>query len=98
MVADWCALPSWPLQEWVEIVDSPSFPGLTTQYRLQQMSAIVRGLPSAPFTTEEKDKGTTKVHSWEWRTDGPGSLVRAKEQQDDEEDGRPSMARFTRAP
>ena len=49
------------LVEWVEIIESPSFPNLTTQYRLQQMAAIVRSLPSTTFISVEG----TKRHSWE---------------------------------
>ena len=40
------------LVKWDEVVDSPSFPGLTTHYKLHQMVAVVRGLPETAFTCQ----------------------------------------------
>ena len=55
------------LSMWEEQVDSPSYPTLTTQYKLHQMTAFVTGLPALPtFTTEDKKRG--EVHFWEWQS------------------------------
>ena len=62
------------LVSWEEVVDSPSFPGLTTQYTLHQMTVVVPNVPDSSFITKE---GPTKQHFWEWREDGPDSLIRA---------------------
>ena len=51
--------------EWYELVESPSYPHLSTQYQLSQIEAIVDGLPSEPFATVEG----RKKHFWEWWTD-----------------------------
>ncbi|MDC0525625.1 hypothetical protein OAO87_01405 [bacterium] len=67
---------------WDEIVDSPSFLGLTTQYKLHQMTAVVMGLPDARFSCKE---GAVKESFWEWRegaAGGESSLVRRAEQID----------------
>jgi len=54
------------LKSWYEIVDSPSFPNLSTQYKLHEIEAVVCGLPSESFTSVEGKK----EHFWEWRGDG----------------------------
>lgn len=54
------------LKAWYEIVDSPSFPNLSTQYKLHEIEAVVCGLPSESFTSVEGKK----EHFWEWRADG----------------------------
>lgn len=61
------------LISWDELIESPSYPGLTTRYVLNQMSAVVTDLPKGQFETTE---GPMKRHKWEWREDGPSSLVR----------------------
>ena len=53
---------------WVEIVVSPSFPDLMTQYRLHQVECFLIGLPQGPFETDEA--GGMR-HYWEWREDTP---------------------------
>lgn len=53
------------LVSWYEMVDSPSYPGLQTQYQLNQLEVVVSGLPPTPFSTLEGDK----EHYWEWWTD-----------------------------
>jgi hypothetical protein len=52
--------------EWVEVVDSPSFPSLTTQYRLHQVDVFIKGLPQTAFETEEAGG---KAHRWQWHAD-----------------------------
>ena len=60
------------LVAWEEVIDSPSFPSLTTQYKMHQLTAVVSGLPSTSFTTSEgSEPETGKVHFWEWRQDSP---------------------------
>ena len=55
---------------WDEIVDSPSFPKLTTQYTLHQVEVVVPGLsPQAFSTTEGK-----KEHFWQWIADRDDDL------------------------
>jgi len=54
----------------VEQLESPSYPGLPTSYRLYTIAAEVRGLPSTSFTTEEAPSGSdapVTTHYWEWR-------------------------------
>lgn len=54
----------------VEELESPSYPGLPTSYRLYTIAAEVRGLPPTNFTTEEAPSGsdpTVTTHYWEWR-------------------------------
>lgn len=49
--------------------ESPSYPGLTTSYRLWTIPAEVSGLPAADFTTDEAsgDKhAAVSTHYWEW--------------------------------
>ena len=76
----------WPdsLLVWVEIIESPSFPNLTTQYRMHQMTATIAGLPHGSFSTLEEEVGKdgqvkTKEHFWEWRLDHPADLRRKGE-------------------
>jgi hypothetical protein len=59
-----------PLPVAVERVDSPSYPGLPSEYRLHTIDARVSGLPETGFTTEEASAGGGAVistHYWEWR-------------------------------
>ncbi|WP_406335650.1 hypothetical protein [Streptomyces sp. NBC_00203] len=54
----------------VEELESPSYPGLPSSYRLYTIAAQVRGLPLTSFTTEEAPSGsdaTVTTHYWEWR-------------------------------
>ena len=69
-----CAVVSL-VQEWEESTDSPSYPGLTTMYRLHQVDATVHGLPTNGFASA---KCKTRYH-WDWRQDAPGGLVRTAE-------------------
>jgi len=62
------------LLEWHETTDSPSFPNLTTQYAMHQMTAIIKGLPSSSFTTTEKQGESETCHYWEWRQDSRSDL------------------------
>ena len=64
------------LVSWEEVIDSPSYPSLTTQYKMQQLSAVVSGLPSSPFVTYESGAEGGKEHYWEWREDSPNDLRR----------------------
>ena len=57
---------------WDELIDSPSYPSLTTQYTLHQVEVIVPGLPNEPFSTTEGKK----EHFWEWRVDSADDLRR----------------------
>jgi len=57
---------------WDELVDSPSYPSLITQYTLHQVEVVVPGLPQESFATIEGKK----KHFWEWRNDGPDDLRR----------------------
>jgi len=57
---------------WDEVTDSPSFPGLVTQYRLHEVQILVRGLPTENFSSVEG----TKEHFWEWRFDSDDDLRR----------------------
>lgn len=53
-----------------EEVVSPSYPGLTSAYRLHTIDARVRGLPATSFTTEESSGDgdpLVATHYWEWR-------------------------------
>ena len=67
------------LVSWEEVIDSPSYPSLTTQYKMQQLSAVVSGLPSSPFVTYESGAEGGKEHYWEWREDSPNDLRRRSE-------------------
>lgn len=57
---------------WDELVESPSYPSLITQYQLHQIEVIVPGLPLEPFKTIEGKK----EHFWEWRSDSDDDLRR----------------------
>ena len=57
---------------WDEVVESPSFPGLCTQYRLYQMEATIPSLPRHAFVSVEGKKR----HAWEWRPDAADDLRR----------------------
>ena len=67
-----CELVPQSLLVWDELVDSPSYPSLITQYTLHQIEVIVPGLPQESFATMEGKK----KHFWEWRDDGPDDLRR----------------------
>jgi hypothetical protein len=78
---------------WDETGESPSYPGLTTAYRLHQVVATIHGLPTNNFASA---KARTRYH-WEWRQDAPGSLVRKakgekEEKRADAADGKESGA------
>ena len=60
------------LKSWYEIVDSPSFPNLSTQYKLHEIEAVVCGLPSESFTSTEGKK----EHFWRWEEDHVDDLLR----------------------
>ena len=54
--------------------ESPSYPGLATQYTIHRVDADVEGLPTDvdSFTTEEpRPGGKQLVTHWEWRRDIP---------------------------
>ncbi|MPY58957.1 NUDIX domain-containing protein [Streptomyces spongiae] len=54
----------------VEQDASPSYPGLTSEYRLHTVDAQVVGLPGTSFTTDEASDDADAVistHYWEWR-------------------------------
>ena len=67
------------LHTWQEAIESPSYPTLRSVYTLHQLDAVVRGLPSVAFATEEGghpgSAQDSMVHVWAWRRDaddGPG--------------------------
>ena len=60
------------LVAWDEIVESPSYPGLCTQYCLYQIEASCPTLPTARFVSHEGKK----THSWQWMADRPDDLRR----------------------
>ena len=54
--------------------ESPSYPGLSTQYTIHRVDADVEGLPTdvdAFQTVEPRAGGTTLVTHWEWRKEVP---------------------------
>lgn len=51
------------------IRESPSYPGLPTQYRLYRVEVKVTGLPEADFSTSESphdDGDPVRSHHWRW--------------------------------
>ena len=53
----------------VEIKNSASYPGLSTEYHLHVFNATVEGLPKTPFVTQENSLSQDKVvtcHYWTW--------------------------------
>ena len=62
------------LLSWYEITDSPSYPGLHTQYHLHELTVEIGGFPPVGFTTVEGKK----EHHWEWIEDRPDDLRRKK--------------------
>jgi hypothetical protein len=70
------------LLTWDEVIESPSFPNLTTQYHMHQMTATVsNALPSVNFITHEDDGQGRKEHFWEWRLDSPDDKRRKREEE-----------------
>jgi NUDIX domain len=51
--------------------ESPSYPGLVTRYRMNQVEMAIPDLPDTAFCTAESDRNqdaTVKIHYWDWRT------------------------------
>ena len=71
--------------QWEETIESPSYPGLSTVYRLHQVEVIVASLPLLGFTTQEmgEDRMLRVTHVWVWQptieTSGEFSLNRVQE-------------------
>ena len=62
-------------KNWVETVDSPSYPHLSTRYDLHQFEMVVPGLASKDFsTTEAVEGGGKKIHYWRWVCDSDDDL------------------------
>lgn len=60
---------SWTPEPEQILLDSPSYPGLTTLYLRYEVEASVEGLPHQPFTTQETahdDGDPVKTHQWLW--------------------------------
>jgi ADP-ribose pyrophosphatase YjhB (NUDIX family) len=60
---------SWTEEPEQILLDSPSYPGLTTCYMRYEVEARVEGLPRRPFTTRETahdDGDPVKNHQWLW--------------------------------
>lgn len=55
-----------PEEPEIEERESPSFPGLQTQYRFYEIEVEVRGLPEETFWTEDLGKSGVKRHRWDW--------------------------------
>jgi hypothetical protein len=54
----------------LQMQESPSYPGLRTQYWLYQVEAAVSGLPDTNFSTTESphdDGDPVKIHQWIWQ-------------------------------
>ena len=54
------------------VAESPSYPGLVTLYRMNQVEMAIPDLPDTAFSTAESDRSqdaTVKIHYWDWRTD-----------------------------
>jgi hypothetical protein len=49
--------------------ESPSYPGLVTRYRMNQVEMAIPNLPDTAFSTPESDRSedaTVKIHYWDW--------------------------------
>jgi ADP-ribose pyrophosphatase YjhB (NUDIX family) len=60
---------AWTKEPEQILLDSPSYPGLTTSYMRYEVEARVEGLPRRPFITTEtaRDDGDpVKNHQWLW--------------------------------
>jgi ADP-ribose pyrophosphatase YjhB (NUDIX family) len=60
---------AWTEEPEQVLLDSPSYPGLTTSYMRYEVEARVEGLPHRPFTTTEiahNDGDPVKNHQWLW--------------------------------
>eukprot|EP00877_Chromochloris_zofingiensis_P005697 jgi/Chrzof1/15128/Cz09g28070.t1 len=51
----------------VDMLQSPSYPGLMTQYVTHKVRAHVPGLPDTSFTTEEQRPAGVMKTSWQWQ-------------------------------
>jgi hypothetical protein len=52
--------------------ESPSYPGLVTRYRMNQVEMAIPDLPGTAFSTPESDgseDATVKIHYWDWCPD-----------------------------
>jgi ADP-ribose pyrophosphatase YjhB (NUDIX family) len=54
-----------------QVIDSPSYPGLSTRYTFHTIEATVKGLPTADFWREnsafDQHGDPVKRHRWVWR-------------------------------
>lgn len=60
---------SWTEEPEQVLLDSPSYPGLTTNYMRYEVETNVKGLPRQSFTTTETahdDGDPVKRHQWLW--------------------------------
>ena len=62
---------------WDESLRSPSFPNLTTQYRLHHIVCRVRGLPKGELMTAQG----VQAHYWEWRKDSHADDIRFNDEE-----------------
>ena len=59
-----------PLKQIEKVKDSPSYPGLPTQYTFHRVETAVAGLPTADFWRENASFGhgdPVRRHRWTWR-------------------------------
>jgi ADP-ribose pyrophosphatase YjhB (NUDIX family) len=59
-----------------EVKESPSYPGLNTQYTFHVVAARVKGLPDDDFETEEdthNEAEAVRKHQWGWRKQSANS-------------------------
>jgi hypothetical protein len=51
--------------------ESPSYPGLVTRYRMNQVEMAISDLPDTAFSTQESDQSqesAVRIHYWDWRS------------------------------
>lgn len=62
-------LPGCRRTEASRVGESPSYPGLVTRYRRNEVEMVIPDLPGTAFSTTESDRSqdaTVTIHYWDW--------------------------------